>query len=184
MDARERRELEDMSAQHVQRHASGTVEPLEECALCGQSWPCDLARPASEEPWRKNLTFRQLRRANLERLPQFKNKHGGPAHSQADGSDWSLGEWVNATAGEHGELAEFVLLAAMTKALGTAGNLAKKEQRGDLTLAEIRQQIADELADVVTYADILAYRAGIDLGEAVREKWNRVSERVGSDLRV
>lgn len=115
-----------------------------------------------------SLTFETLRRANRMRLPEFKNKHGGPAHSQPDGSDWSLAEWCNAVTGELGELA----------------NVLKKVQRGDLTLDEARQQIADECADVVTYLDILAFRAGVDLGDATRRKWNRVSERVGCDLRI
>ena len=42
----------------------------------------------------------------------------------------------------------------------------------------------DELADVVCYLDLLAFRLGIDLGEAVRDKFNRVSERVGSDVKL
>jgi hypothetical protein len=40
------------------------------------------------------------------------------------------------------------------------------------------------MADVVTYADLLAARFGIDLGLAVAAKFNEVSERVGSDLRL
>jgi hypothetical protein len=42
----------------------------------------------------------------------------------------------------------------------------------------------DELADVVTYLDILAFRCGVDLGAATMSKFNRVSERVGSDVWV
>lgn len=38
------------------------------------------------------LTFAELREANIARLPQFKNKHGEPAHSQPDGSDWSISD--------------------------------------------------------------------------------------------
>jgi hypothetical protein len=40
------------------------------------------------------------------------------------------------------------------------------------------------LADVVTYLDILAFRCGVDLGNATMSKFNRVSERVGSDVWV
>jgi NTP pyrophosphatase (non-canonical NTP hydrolase) len=110
------------------------------------------------------LTFNSLRSANLARLPEFKNSRGEPAHSKPDGSDWSPGEWSNAVMGE----------------LGEAANLIKKLQRGDLSIDEARPLIADELADVVTYLDILAYQLGIDLGTATADKWNRVSERVGS----
>lgn len=109
------------------------------------------------------LTFNTLRSANLARLPEFKNAKGEPAHSKPDGSDWSLGEWSNAVLGE----------------LGEAANIIKKVRRGDLSIEEARPLLADELADVVTYLDILAFQAGIDLGKATTNKWNRVSERVG-----
>lgn len=114
------------------------------------------------------LLFSALRRANLERLPLFKNSQGGPAHSQPDGSDWALSAWCNATLGELGELA----------------NLIKKIERGDITLDLVRTQVADELADVVTYLDILAFRCGVDLGTATIDKWNRVSKRVGVVTRL
>ena len=44
--------------------------------------------------------------------------------------------------------------------------------------------LAMELADLVTYADLLAARLGIDLGEAVTRKFNRVSHRVNSNLKL
>src|SRR5690349_2856662 len=94
------------------------------------------------------LRFRDLRWADVKRLPLFKNRRGEPAHSKPDGSDWSLGEWCNALTGEVGE----------------AANIIKKIHRGDVTLDDARQQLADELADIQTYLDLLAFRAGIDLG--------------------
>lgn len=134
------------------------------------------------------LEFRELRRANKARLPHFKNRKGLPAHSEPDGSDWLLSAWANATAGENGETAEalldFVLFTLVTKHLGRAGDAIKKIERGDVTLEEKRRALADELADVVTYLDILAYRADIDLGEATLRKWNEVSERVGYEGRL
>ena len=114
------------------------------------------------------LSFNTLRGANTARLPQFKNAKGEPAHSKPDGSDWTLGEWCNAVAGE----------------LGEAANLIKKVRRGDLSLEEARPQLADECADIVTYLDILAKQAGIDLGKATKDKFNRVSERVGSNVYI
>jgi NTP pyrophosphatase (non-canonical NTP hydrolase) len=114
------------------------------------------------------LTFGTLRRANLARLPLFKNALGEPAHTEPDGSDWSLGEWSNAVLGE----------------LGEAANIIKKVQRGDLALDEAREMLAKEFADVATYLDLLAYRAGVDLGVAVAEKWDRVSERIDVPLRI
>lgn len=115
-----------------------------------------------------SLTFDALRGANLARLPQFKNGRGEPAHSKPDGSDWSLAQWSNAVLGE----------------LGEAANIIKKIERGDMTLDEARPSLAKEFADVQTYLDILAFRAGVDLGAATLQKWNEVSERVGSTVRL
>lgn len=114
------------------------------------------------------LSFRTLRAANLARLPEFKNAQGEPAHLQPDGSDWSLSDWCTAVTGE----------------LGEAANLIKKIRREDFTLAELEKSLADELADVAIYLDILAFRAGIDLGHAIESKWNATSERVGCNIRI
>lgn len=114
------------------------------------------------------LSFKALRVANTARLPEFKNRKGQPAHQAPDGSDWTLGEWMNAVAGE----------------LGEAANIIKKVRRGDMTLDEARGALAEELADVITYLDITAMQAGIDLGQATIDKFNKVSERVGSSVQI
>jgi NTP pyrophosphatase (non-canonical NTP hydrolase) len=135
-----------------------------------------------------NLTFDQLRHANVNRLPHFKNRKGEPAHSETDGSDWLLSAWSNAASGEFGEVAEalldFMLFTKIAQHLGKGSDLIKKIERGDVTLDEKRKALADEFADVITYVDILAFRSGIDLGEAARSKWNEVSERVGYSVRI
>lgn len=127
----------------------------------------NAARP-TPAPRPLPLTFEALRLANLLRLPLFKNRKGETAHSKRDGSDWCLGQWSNATLGE----------------LGEAANIIKKIERGDITLDEAREDLARELADVQTYLDLLAYRAGINLGEATIRKWNEVSERIGVSVRL
>lgn len=114
------------------------------------------------------LTFYDLRKANIDRLPQFKDRKGRKCHSADDGSDWLLSQWANAMTGEVGE----------------AANIIKKIERGDFTLDEARDILADELADIVTYLDLLSCRAGIDLADAVVKKFNKVSVRVGSDVRI
>lgn len=113
-----------------------------------------------------DLNFGILREANIRRLPQFKNKKGLMAHSKADGSDWSPAQWIQAIIGELGEYANF----------------RKKYERGDISLEEFNVEAAKELADVQIYLDILAFRLGIDLGEAVINKFNEVSNRVGSSI--
>jgi hypothetical protein len=130
------------------------------------------------------LTFNALRGANAARLPEFKNKHGELAHSKADGSDWTPAQWLQAVLGELGEYA----------------NIRKKFERGDLTAEEFAVLAAKELADVQIYLDILARRCldvvgsggavelvhqtGVDLGQATIAKFNEVSERVGSCVRL
>jgi NTP pyrophosphatase (non-canonical NTP hydrolase) len=114
------------------------------------------------------LTFNTLREANKRRLPEFKNSKGEPAHSEPDGSDWSPAQWLQAVTGELGEYA----------------NLRKKFERGDIDLPAFYEAAKKELADVQIYLDILAFRLGINLGSAVIEKFNEVSIRVGSTVRI
>lgn len=114
------------------------------------------------------LTFNTLRGGNKARLPEFRNKHGQLAHSKSDGSDWSPAQWLQAVIGELGEYA----------------NVRKKFERGDLSKAEFHELAAKELADVQTYLDILAMQIGVDLGQATMDKFNEVSERVGSSIRI
>ncbi len=114
------------------------------------------------------LTFNVLREANTRRLPQFKNAKGERAHEKEDGSDWSLNDWLTAVTGE----------------LGEAANLLKKVRRGDFPLSEVREEIGNELADVATYLDILANQCEINLGNAIINKFNVVSDRVGSNIYI
>jgi len=112
------------------------------------------------------LTLNVLREANIRRLPQFKNAKGEIAHDKEDGSDWSLNDWLTAVTGE----------------LGEAANVLKKIRRGDFTVNQARPELADEFADVLTYLDILAKQCGVDLAKATIDKFNRVSDRIGSNV--
>src|SRR5690606_4184457 len=109
------------------------------------------------------LTFAELQKANAKRREE--GSGGGTENT------WLLTDWTNALCGEAGELA----------------NLAKKIRRGrptDPTLESAKEDLAHELADIVTYADIIATKLGINLGQAIRDKFNIVSERVGSDIKL
>ncbi len=112
------------------------------------------------------LSFNTLRAANTKRIPLFKNRKGEVAHSEENGSDWTPAQWLQAVVGEVGEYA----------------NLRKKFERGDITKEEFDIEAKKELADIVCYLDILALQLDINLGEAVREKFNEVSERMGCDI--
>ncbi len=66
---------------------------------------------------------------------------------------------------------------------GEACNAAKKLEGGGTSEREgTPEHIALELADVVIYADLMAQHYGIDLGEAVRHKFNLGSNRIKSDV--
>lgn len=112
------------------------------------------------------LSFNTLREANIKRLPLYKNKNGGLAHAAHDGSDWSPAQWLQAIVGELGEYA----------------NVRKKFERGDISKEEFYHLAKKELADVQCYLDILAMQLGVNLGEATKDKFNEVSERIGCNI--
>lgn len=124
------------------------------------------------------LNFKTLRYANIHRLPTFKNSQGGRAHKKDDGSDWNPAQWLQAMVGEVGEFA----------------NLRKKFERGDISFEQYRKEAAKELADIQIYLDLLAMRCldhdeyvdpdGIDLAKATLDKFNEVSDRVGSPIYI
>jgi NTP pyrophosphatase (non-canonical NTP hydrolase) len=99
------------------------------------------------------LSFAELRATNVRRCEQV-------FHPVAE---WSPTDWACAMGGECGE----------------ALNLVKKLRRGEPIPVE---EIGKELADLITYADLLAERLGIDLGAAVRAKFNEVSNRIGATV--
>lgn len=95
-----------------------------------------------------DIRLNEFRRANLKRSAEV----FFPIDS------WTPAQYACALAGEVGE----------------ACNLIKKQFRGD----EIStKEIADELADVLVYLDLLAARLDIDLVEALISKFNEVSAR-------
>jgi NTP pyrophosphatase (non-canonical NTP hydrolase) len=102
------------------------------------------------------LTFNTLRNGNIERLAR--------TEKFKECRTWTRAEWLQALVGEVGELA----------------NYFKKIDRGDYTLAEKQVDVAKELADIQIYLDLLAYKCGVNLGEATMSKFNEVSVRVSS----
>lgn len=135
------------------------------------------------------LSFDTLRLVNRSRAKSWHGKRGV--------KDWNSLEWSAATAGEGGELAHEViqlfLLAQVSRGLGQAANLAKKIKRIDTALARRKNEqnraslvkkLANECADVVIYLDHLADREGIDLGESVRDIFNKTSKKFGFSERL
>nr|AIA17024.1 Unknown Function [uncultured bacterium] len=97
--------------------------------------------------------------------------------------------------GEAGGLVEELLIIvqsmlrtmALAANTGRALNVSKKLARERMGLVGSRvpkENLADELADLVLTADLLAEDAGIDLGAAVRKKFNEVSDKRGLKTRI
>lgn len=107
--------------------------------------------------YRGGLSFHQLRQANALR-----------SRTVFGNTDWTPQDWACALAGEVGE----------------ACNILKKIRRGDYGLGVAKQSLADELGDVQAYLDLLAHSCGIDLGEATRKKFNEVSDRKGTTIKL
>ena len=76
--------------------------------------------------------------------------------------EWSESDWGNALAGEVGELC----------------NMIKKRRRGEDIPVE---ELAKEMADVFCYLDLLSEKLDIDLYEAIVNKFNEVSKKIGYD---
>lgn len=115
-------------------------------------------------PERVSLTFAEFRRANVTRCLKW---------HPAGISSWSPSDWLTAVAGELGELASLLKMRNRERD-GLPGN----------KFSPTRKQVADEVADVLTYLDLLAEVLGVDLGAAAVSKFNEVSERVGFSDRI
>ena len=83
---------------------------------------------------------------------------------------WSMSDWMTATLGELGEAANVAKKLNRVRD-GIPGNSETPE---DLTAA-----LADELADTFIYLDLLAQSQGINLEDAVIDKFNRTSKKIG-----
>jgi NTP pyrophosphatase (non-canonical NTP hydrolase) len=110
------------------------------------------------------LSFSELAAVNRSRCERWH-----PGFPSPD-DPWTIADWSNALCGEAGELAN-VIKKLRRLEVGTDPG------PDDPPFSRLREMVADELADVICYADLLATRMGIDLGAAVADKFNRVSER-------
>jgi NTP pyrophosphatase (non-canonical NTP hydrolase) len=112
----------------------------------------------------RELTFADFRRANVARCIKW--------HPLGIAS-WSPSDWLTAVTGELGELASLLKMRNR-----------ERDQLPGNKFSPTDKQIAAELADVLTYLDLLAAVLGIDLGRATVEKFNEVSARVGFPDRI
>ncbi len=116
------------------------------------------------------MTFREFSEANRTRC----TGQGGFNHTL---DSWSLSDWMTAVLGE----------------LGEAANIAKKLNRcrdgiggnpEGQTEGTLRAMLQDEIADTFIYLDLLAQSQGFTLADAVVDKWNRTSWKIGWPGRI
>ena len=112
------------------------------------------------------MDFATLRAANLSRCARW--------HPRGL-TEWSLSDWGVATAGEMGEALN-VIKKLNRERDDIAGNTLTEEQ--------LRIELADEIADVAIYLDIMAASEGIDLAQAIARKFNKTSVKVGFPERL
>ena len=101
------------------------------------------------------ITFNVLREANRRRQQEW------PGNDKADVAFRAI-----ELAGEAGEVAE-----AIKKFL--------RAERGIKGSTATREDVASEMGDMLVSLDLLADELGIDLGDAVRSKFNQTSEKYG-----
>lgn len=112
-----------------------------------------------------SMTFAEFTEANKKRSGEWKTLEV-----------WSLSDWMVATLGELGEAANVVKKLNRIK---HGLELGQKETQDDL-----QKQLELEIADTLTYLFCFAIKAGINLEKAVIEKFNIVSDRIGSDIQL
>lgn len=94
-----------------------------------------------------------------------------------DAEPWTGADWGNAMGGEAGEAQNVVKkIRRIETGTGSAND--------GLTMAELLAMLANELADTIAYADLLAQHYGIDLRKAIADKFNDVSKREGFPERI
>lgn len=128
------------------------------CQTCGTEYG----------PLAPGLDLAALRRINTSRCSRW---HG------PDTEPWTLADWSNAMCGEAGEAANVV---KKVRRIDTGTDRAEGRFLSDSDeRLRLLNALADELADVVIYADLVAANAGIDLSLAIVRKFNAISQREG-----
>lgn len=115
----------------------------------------------------RHATFQYFSQTNKDRALMW-HKNGL--------EEWSYNDWAVAAAGEFGELCNVLKkLKRVDDGIASANN----DER-----AVLMQKAADELADTITYLDLLCSRMGFDMYEILASKFNRISEREGLPQRL
>ena len=113
------------------------------------------------------LTFWRVQVINHQRCKRWHDPTTEP---------WTGADWSNAMCGEAGEAANVVKKLRRHE--------TRTSPQGDPDETTLRAHLADEIADTLLYAFLLADHYDIDVETAVVAKFNRVSERQGFPERL
>lgn len=134
---------------------------------CQEQGVLSYGSPVPSDPGPSYDTLRRIRGINLRRANRWHPRHGI--------MEWSLSDWGVALAGEVGELCNII-----KKLNRVRDNLVGNQKN----VLEMKKDMADEIADVFIYLQILSEREGIDLYTAIKAKFNAVSEKHGFPERL
>ena len=124
---------------------------------------CEEVAQKGATSQRHELTFRCFSTANRERCESPDGFGKALDH-------WTLSDWITATVGEFGEMANVAKKLNRVRD-GIPGNTHSE--------AELRQMLADEIADTFIYLDLLAQSAGLELADIVAPKFDQTSQKIG-----
>lgn len=108
---------------------------------------------------------------NVQRAQRW---HSGNFH------EWSGLEWAGALCGEAGEAANICKKLRRIESRIDGNAWSDRPMDG----AQLVRALAGECADVFLYLTLLASRYGIDLSQAIRDKFNAKSEEMGFPERL
>jgi NTP pyrophosphatase (non-canonical NTP hydrolase) len=126
---------------------------------------------------KKELTFKKLRKVNIARCEKYFHKI----------EEWSEAEWACALAGEVGELCNFIkkrtrLLKSKKFVKGLKSNDYAKSLNKSFN--DLGEEAKKEIGDIMCYLDLISARLGVTVEDCTRNKFNEVSDRVGSKLKL
>jgi NTP pyrophosphatase (non-canonical NTP hydrolase) len=140
-------------------------EPI--CIRCQLVYRVFIAKIITAPTLTGCLTFQQFSQANKKRCES--PAPNGFGESIEDDSAYDVEHWALAVGEEAGEVLGAVL--------GMTGRKARKKH---LT----KENVFKEIGDTAACLDLLAQRLGSTLGECMLQKFNEVSDRIGSDIKL
>jgi NTP pyrophosphatase (non-canonical NTP hydrolase) len=145
------------------RHLPNSSNNFQISHLTGLQSPRSIFYMGKPQP----LTFEKFRTQNKKRCEKY--FHLIP--------DWSEAEWAVALAGECGELCNFI--KKRVRIVKSKAAVIKQD-----SYEELGREARKEIGDILAYLDLLAQAMGVRLEDCVVSKFNEVSDRVNSKIKL